>query len=37
MEWQFSDPPNVAVISSRAIALGGEQILHVFHDADDGG
>ena len=35
-EWPFSDPPNVAVFTSRAIAGGIEWIAYVFHDADEG-
>jgi hypothetical protein len=34
--WKFSDPPNVAVIASRAIIDDGDWIARVFHDEDDG-
>jgi hypothetical protein len=35
--WQFDEPENVAVITLRQIVDGGEPILHVTHDSDDGG
>ena len=35
--WPFSDPPNVAVITTRSIAEDRAWIAHVSHDADDGG
>ena len=35
-QWPFDDPKNVAVITLKAIAKGGNPILHVTHDADDG-
>ena len=34
--WQFEEPENVAVITLRQIVDGGEPILHVTHDSDDG-
>ena len=34
--WQFDEPENVAVITLRQIVDGGEPILHVTHDSDDG-
>jgi hypothetical protein len=34
--WPFSDPPNVAVITTTGILRSGDQILHVAHDDDDG-
>jgi hypothetical protein len=36
-DWNFSAPPNLAVIVNRKIIWGGDWIAHVFHDADDGG
>ena len=36
-DWPFSDPPNVASITVRQVVHGGEPILLVAHDADDGG
>jgi hypothetical protein len=35
--WPFSDPENLAVISIHQIVRDGEPVLHVVHDADDGG
>jgi hypothetical protein len=35
--WPFDDPPNVATITVRQIIDGGEPILLVAHDAEDGG
>lgn len=34
--WPFDDPENVATVSVRQIVEGGEEILLVRHDADDG-
>ena len=34
--WPFEDPPNTASITTRQV-LDGSPILHVTHDADDGG
>lgn len=36
-EWPFDDPPNVATITVRQIVEGGEPILLVTRDAEDGG
>ena len=36
-EWRFSDPKNLAVITTKAILYGTRPIFHVFHNADDGG
>jgi hypothetical protein len=36
-DWLFADPENLAVITVRTILHGGDPILHVVHDADDGG
>jgi hypothetical protein len=36
-EWPFEEPKNLAVISLVPIVKGGAPILHVVHDADDGG
>ncbi len=35
--WPFSDPPNLVSITVRQVVHGGQPILHVVHDADDGG
>ena len=35
-EWPFEDSPNVAVFTTRAVVKGGQPILHVAHDDDDG-
>ncbi len=35
-EWPFSDPPNVAVFTSKRILDGDEWIYYVSHDKDDG-
>jgi hypothetical protein len=35
-QWMFDDPPNAATITVRQIIDGGEPILLVVHDADDG-
>jgi hypothetical protein len=35
-DWLFADPKNLAVISLRSIVFGGNPILHVTHDEDDG-
>jgi len=37
IDWPFEEPTNLAVISLRPILQGGAPILHVVHDADDGG
>ena len=34
--WPFTDPPNVATITTRQVIDEGATILIVFHDADDG-
>lgn len=31
-DWQFSDPPNVAVIANQKIVLSGDWIAYVSHD-----
>jgi hypothetical protein len=36
-DWPFEAPPNVAVITSRAIVAGEEWIAFVSHDEGDGG
>jgi len=36
VDWEFSDPPNVAVIANQKIVLSGEWIAYVSHDSDDG-
>jgi len=36
MNWPFSDPPNVAVFTSKAIVAGDDWIYYVSHDEDDG-
>jgi hypothetical protein len=36
-QWQFSDPPNVAVIVNRKIVDGAGWIAFASHDAPDGG
>ena len=35
-DWPFADPKNVAVFTVRQIVRGGESILRVSHDSDDG-
>ena len=35
--WPFSDPRNLATITTRAILYDNDWIALVFHDADDGG
>ena len=35
-QWPFDDPKDVAVITLNAIAKGGNPILHVTHEAEDG-
>jgi len=35
--WRFSDPPNVAVITTRKVINGDGWIAFVSHDEDDGG
>jgi len=35
-DWPFTDPPNVATITVRQIIHGGEPILLVLRDAEDG-
>jgi hypothetical protein len=34
--WPFADPENVATFTTRQVVRGGEPILAVFHDAEDG-
>ncbi len=34
--WLFTDPPNVAVVTTRSIIDEGHLIVLVTHDADDG-
>ena len=34
--WFFDEPENLAVFSLRSIVFGGNPILHVTHDEDDG-
>lgn len=36
-DWQFDDPPNVAVITTRQVIEEDYPILYVSHDEDDGG
>lgn len=36
-DWAFSEPTYEAVITVRQIVQGGEPVLLVSHDADDGG
>jgi len=36
-DWPFDDPENLAVITLDRIMDGSHPILHVTHDADDGG
>lgn len=36
-EWLFTDPPNVAVITTKQIISSNDWIAHVYHDLDDGG
>ena len=36
-KWPFEDPPNVATITVRQVVHGGQPILLVARDADDGG
>lgn len=36
MRWEFDDPPNVAVFTSKAILEGRDWIQYVSHDEDDG-
>jgi len=35
--WSFADPENLAVITLKSILHAGSPILHVVHDAEDGG
>src|SRR4051794_14128998 len=35
-DWPFANPPDVAAITTRQVVHGGEPILLVSHDADDG-
>ena len=35
-EWPFSDPPNVATVTTVQVVRDGEPILLVYHDEDDG-
>jgi hypothetical protein len=37
LDWPFNDPPNVAVVTVRRIVDGGQPILLVCHDEEDGG
>jgi len=34
--WPFADPRNAAVFSTDSVTRGGEPILYVSHDAEDG-
>lgn len=34
-EWNFEDPPNVAVLSDKSIFKNGDWIAYVVHEADD--
>jgi hypothetical protein len=36
MGWKFSDPPNVAIFTTRGVVESGNWIAHVSHDEDDG-
>jgi len=36
-DWPFSDPPNVAVLTTRRIVRDAAWIARVVHDAEDGG
>lgn len=36
-DWLFADPQHLAVITLESILREGDPILHVVHDADDGG
>jgi hypothetical protein len=35
-EWPFEDPENVATLTVRQVVRGGQPILLVTHDSDDG-
>src|SRR3954451_22416303 len=35
-DWPFADPPNLASITVRQVVHGGQPILLVVHDADEG-
>ena len=35
-DWKFAEPPKVAVLTTRNVALHGGVILFVSHDEDDG-
>jgi hypothetical protein len=35
-EWPFADPENVAVMTARQVTHGGQPILYVSHDEEDG-
>jgi len=35
-QWPFADPKDVAVVTLKSLAMGGNPILHVTHDAEDG-
>jgi hypothetical protein len=35
-DWPFADPPTVMTVTMRQIVHGGEPVLLVCHDADDG-
>ena len=37
VKWPFDDPPNVATITVRQVVEGGEPVLLVARDAEDGG
>jgi len=36
-DWPFEDPPNTAALTTSDVLEGSAPILHVTHDADDGG
>ena len=35
-QWQFNEPPNMAVIVNKKILFEGDWIAYVSHDSDDG-
>jgi len=35
-QWPFADPKDVAVVTLKSLAMGGNPILHVTHEAEDG-
>lgn len=37
MDWNFRDPENLAVITTKKIIARQDWVAHVFHDEDDGG